>query len=286
MNFFIHRYKKMGHIIDPEKIKLKEAIRINTFKIDEKKIIKRLKKNEITINKISFLKQGYFTDADFSIGSTEEYLLGYYYLQEAASQCVSEVLNPKETDLVLDMCAAPGSKTTHLSQIMNNKGIIIAIDIHQKRIEALKNNIERMGCENIIVYRKDAKYVNDLNLKFDKILLDAPCSGNFLIEKDWFEKRTIDDIQKNANEQKKLISSAIRVLKKNGTLIYSTCSLEPEENEEIVEYALNKFNIKLEKIEINIGEEGLTEKTRLCKRFWPEKTNTQGFFIAKIIKIN
>ena len=284
MNFFIHRYKKMGQEINPDEIKLKESIRINTLKIDQNTLVKRLKNKEITINKISFLNNGFYTDADFSLSSTEEYLLGYYYIQEAASQIVSEILNPKENELVLDMCSAPGSKTTHLSQLMNNKGTIIALDNHQKRIEALKNNIERLGCENIIVYRKDAKYADDLNLEFDKILLDAPCSGNFLIEKDWFEKRNIEGIEKNAYEQKKLIAKAIKILKNNGTLIYSTCSLEPEENENVIEYALNNFNIQLEKIDINIGDPGITEKTKLCKRFWPNKTNTQGFFIAKIKK--
>lgn len=284
MNFFIHRYKKMGQEINPDEIKLKEAIRINTLKIEQNTLVKRLKNKEITINKISFLNNGFYTDADFSLSSTEEYLLGYYYIQEAASQIVSEILNPKEDELVLDMCSAPGSKTTHLSQLMNNKGTIIALDNHQKRIEALKNNIERLGCENIIVYRKDAKYADDLNLEFDKVLLDAPCSGNFLIEKDWFEKRNIEGIEKNSHEQKKLIAKAIKVLKKKGTLIYSTCSLEPEENENVIEYALDNFNIQLEKIDLNIGDEGLTEKTKLCKRFWPNKTNTQGFFIAKIKK--
>lgn len=284
MNFFIHRYKKMGHIINPETIKLKQAIRINNLKINEKEIIKRLKNKEITINKVPFLKTGYYTDSDFSIGSTEEYLLGFYYIQEAASQCVCEILDPNQNDLVLDMCAAPGSKTTHLSELMKNKGTIIALDNHSKRIKSLNNNIERMGCSNIIVYKKDAIYADDLCIQFDKVLLDAPCSGNFLLETDWFEKRKIEDIKKNSVQQKKLISTAINVLKKNGILVYSTCSLEPEENEEIIEYALNNFNVELKEIQIKIGEHGLTEKTRLCKRFWPEKTGTQGFFIAKLFK--
>ena len=283
MNFFIHRYKKMGQKINPEEIKLKDAIRINTLKTDNK-IIRRLKNKEINVYKVPYLNNGYFTDADFSLASTEEYLLGYFYIQEAASQCVAEILNPNEKDIVLDMCAAPGSKTTHLSQLMNNNGVIIALDNHLKRIDALKNNIERLGCKNVIIYRKDAKYANDFNIKFDKVLLDAPCSGNFLIEENWFEKREINGIQKNAIEQKKLISTAIKVLKENGTLIYSTCSLEPEENEEVVEYALNNFNVKLKKIDLDIGDEGITEKTKLCKRFWPNKTQTQGFFIAKLIK--
>lgn len=285
MNYFLSRYKKMGHDIDPKKIKIPQSIRVNTLKIDEKTIVKRLRDNEVDLKKIPFLKYGYYVDADFSLGSTPEYLFGYYYMQEAASQLVSEVLNPDEKDIVLDMCAAPGSKTTHLSQLMNNKGTIIALDSNMNRIEALNNNMERTGCSNVMVYRKDAKYADDLGMQFDKILLDAPCSGNFATDPEWFDKREIDGIKQNAIEQKKLISVAAKILKKDGLLIYSTCTLEPEENEEVIEYALEKLNLVLEPIRINAGSSGMTERTKLCKRFWPDTDKTQGFFIAKLRKI-
>jgi NOL1/NOP2/sun family putative RNA methylase len=285
MNYFLSRYKKMGHEFDPNKIKLMPSIRINNLKIDEKTLLKRLRNNEIELKKISFLKYGYYVDADFSLGSTPEYLFGYYYMQEAASQIVAEVLDPKEDEVILDMCAAPGSKTTHLSQLMNNNGTIIALDSNMNRIQALNNNIERLGCTNIIVYRKDAKFADDLEISFDKILLDAPCSGNFATDPEWFEKRDLEGIKNNSIEQKKLISTAAKILKKGGTLIYSTCTLEPEENEYVVEYAIENLGLVLEPIKLNVGERGTTEKTRLCKRFWPDTSGTQGFFIAKLRKI-
>lgn len=283
MNFFLTRYKRYGHDLDPN-FKPRPSLRINTLRANQKDLLKRLKKKGVILHKVPFTKNGYYYEADFSVGATAEYLLGYYYLQEPASQTISELLDPKETDVVLDMCAAPGSKTTHLSQLMNNKGTLIALDSNLKRIDALKNNLERMGSANVITIRKDAEFADDLEMDFDKILLDAPCSGNYTQDEDWFEVRVMEGIENNARIQKKLLGTAAHMLKENGTLIYSTCSLEPEENEEVVEFALENLPLKLERINLAIGQPGLTEKTKLCKRFWPDTEKTQGFFVAKFRK--
>lgn len=286
MNFFMHRYKKLGHTLDL-KFRSKTYLRINPLNIAPKTLIKRLNDKEIILKKVPWLKHGYEIDSDFSAASTTEYLLGYFYIQEAASQAVAEILNPKSTDLVLDMCAAPGSKTTHLSNLMNNEGVIIALDSNLPRISALNNNLERLKCKNVIVYRKDAKFADDLEKEFDKILLDAPCSGNYTIQDDWFEIRSPDDLLNMQREQKKLILTALTLLKPGGTLVYSTCSLEKEENEDVIEYALNKFDdIKLEPIKLSAGQSGVTKNTKLCKRFWPDTEGTQGFFIAKLKKVD
>ncbi|MGM5485294.1 MAG: RsmB/NOP family class I SAM-dependent RNA methyltransferase [Nanobdellota archaeon] len=283
MNFFLNRYKKWGHELTGNE-KPKPALRINTLKISEKDAVRRLKDSEVTLEKINFLDKGYHYDADFSLGSSPLYLLGYYYLQEAASQLASEVLAPKEDDLVLDMCASPGSKTTHLSQLMGNKGTVVALDINNPRIMSLRNNLERLGVRNCLVYRKDAKYADDLQLSFDKVLLDAPCSGNYSNDEGWFEKRDIGMIESNAEEQKDLITSAFDVLKPGGEMVYSTCSLEIEENEKVIEFALEKFDMELMDVNTTAGEPGLTERTRRCRRFWPPET--QGFFIARLKKIS
>ena len=124
---------------------------------------------------------------------------------------------------------------------MENKGIIIALDINNLRLLSLRNNLERMGVKNTIIYQKDARFVSDLGIKFDKILLDAPCSGNFAADGKWLEKRTLEDIKNISKVQKQLIAAAVEVLKENGELVYSTCSLEPEEDEFIVDWALNEF---------------------------------------------
>lgn len=284
MNFFLKRYKELGQEIDPSKIEIKQSIRVNTLKISEKELVARLKANKVKLTRIPFLDHGYFVESEFSLGSSPEYLQGYYFIQEAASQIPVKVLDPKQEELVLDMAAAPGAKTTQIVQQMQNKGKIVALDIEFKRLHALKNNLERMGAKNCIAYQKDAKYAADLGVNFDKVLLDAPCSGNFAADKDWLVKRTIEGVKNKAKEQKKLIEAAINVLKKSGILVYSTCSLEPEENEEVVEFALDNFDIELEKIDIGIGNPGLTERTKLCRRLWPNKTGTQGFFVAKLRK--
>lgn len=266
--YFLKRYQKLRPDFDFEKCIMRNALRVNTLKTTHEELLKRLKAEGVSLEKISFLNDGYYHSSDFSLGSTPEYLQGYYYLQEGASQAVSEYLNPKPGEYVLDMCASPGSKTTHIAQLMKNEGIIIALDIKEWRLNSLRNNLERMGITNTIVYNKDARYVSDLNQSFDKVLLDAPCSGNFMIEEDWFNKRTLEDIKNNAKTQRELLKSGLSVLKKGGLIIYSTCSLEPEENEDIVDWAKRELGVK----EIK------------SKRFWPDVDFTQGFFISVLTK--
>jgi NOL1/NOP2/sun family putative RNA methylase len=294
MNQFLKRYKQLGEDINPN-IKIKPSIRINTLKIGENELIKRLKKEKITLEKIPFLKHGYYYKAKFSLGSTPEYLQGYYYLQEAASQLATEVLfeDNKFPEKVLDMAAAPGSKTTHIAQLMNNKGIIIALDKNPQRLISLQNNLERTGVTNTIIVKKDARFASDLGMTFDKILLDAPCSGNYTLEPQFFDEKSIDGLKPLIKEQRELLKEAIKCLKKDGLLLYSTCSLEPEENELQIDWLISKYkDIKIEKINKEIGSQGLIKvfnkklrgEIKLCKRLWPHKTGTQGFFIAKIRK--
>jgi NOL1/NOP2/sun family putative RNA methylase len=290
MNSFLERYKELGEDFNPAEIKVKSSLRINTLKIKPAELIKRI---NARLTKISFLQNGYYHESIYAVGAMPEYLQGYYYLQEAASQLPAEVLAPEENDLVLDMCAAPGSKTTQLAMLMNNKGRIIALELNNPRLPSLQNNLERCGVTNVIVYKKDARYADDLKLVFDKILLDAPCSGNFANDEKWLEERKVENLKLISKTQKQLLEAAINVLKPNGVLVYSTCSLEPEENELVINWLLEKnSNIKLEEIDKNIGDHGLTNvfgrelnpEIAKCKRLWPHKTGTQGFFIAKIRK--
>jgi len=195
------------------------------------------------------------------------------------------------------MSAAPGGKTTQMAQWMGNEGKIIGLDIGSYRLAALRNNLERLGVQNVALYQKDARYVDDLGFKFDKVLLDAPCSGNYVREKEFFQIKSIEGFLDRQNLQKELLKAALKVLKKDGILVYSTCSLEPEEDELVIQWMLDKFNgeVKLESIETEkkIGDDGLTEvfgtklnpEIKKCRRFWPNKTQTQGFFVAKIRKI-
>lgn len=290
---FLSRYEEMGETFDPKRIKIKKALRVNTLKISEKEIISRLQKKKIKLEKIKHLKHGYFYEADFSLASTQEYLQGYFYLQDASSQIPVEILEPKPKELVLDMAASPGGKCSQIAQLMNNEGEIFALEENKSRIQSLINNLERLNVINTQIFKKDARFAHDFKILFDKILLDAPCGGNFCVEKDYFKIRTQKDLQNKGRLQKELLRSAYLSLKKEGILVYSTCSLEPEENEIVLDWFLSEFkDMKIEDTKINIGEQGITkfnnkklnEDLKKTRRIWPHKTNMAGFFVARLKK--
>jgi NOL1/NOP2/sun family putative RNA methylase len=290
--FFENRYRKICPDFTSE-MKERSALRVNTLKIAESALVKRLQQKKVKLEKINYLDNGYYYDAGFSLGATPEYLQGYYYLQGAASQLVAKIHGPEAGETVLDMTAAPGSKTTHLAQLMRNEGVIVALDTHAQRLAALRNNCERLLVKNVVMLKKDARFATDLGMKFDKVLLDAPCSGNFCSEDGWFETRRIEDVKENGRVQRELLRAAHNVLKPGGTLVYSTCSLEPEEDELIINWALEKFpDLELMDIGLDVGDEGIVEwegqklHSTLVKarRFWPHKTQTEGFFVAKLRK--
>jgi NOL1/NOP2/sun family putative RNA methylase len=290
-NTLMKRYKMLGCTC--KQADIRRSLRINTLKIDEETLVRRLKDMSVKLTKIPYTYNGYYYEAKFSLGATPEYLQGYYYLQEAASQLPPQVLDPQPEETVLDMCAAPGSKTTQMAMYMQNKGTIIALDSDSRRLLALRNNLERCNVMNSVLYKKDSRFVFDIGIKFDRVLLDAPCSGNYAIEEDFFIKKNIEGIRERARLQKELLKAAVKVLKKEGILVYSTCSLEPEEDEMNIDWILTKYpEMKLLDTGLKIGDPGLTTvfdkklntEISKCRRFWPEKTGTEGFFIAKMVK--
>lgn len=290
---FLKKYEEMGEIVNVQETTHKKALRINTLKTTEKKLIQTLKNKKVKLEKIPYLKNGYFYESEYSLASTPEYLQGHFYLQDAASQIPPELLDPKPNETILDMAASPGGKCSHLAQLMNNQGIIIALEENKSRIHALQNNLERLSITNTTIIKKDARFSHDYKIKFDKILLDAPCGGNYCVEENYFKTRTEQDLQSKSRTQKELLKSAYKSLKNKGTLIYSTCSLEPEENELVIHAFLEEHeDMQLEEINIKIGERGITKynnqelnpELRKTKRLWPHKTHTDGFFIAKLTK--
>lgn len=296
MNILKKRYEEIGFSPENFSSNIEPTIRINSLKLDENEIVKLLKAHKVKLSKIENVPLAYYYKADFALSSMPEHLLGYFYIQELASQIPSIVLleNFKGGDItILDMCSAPGSKTTQMSALLKNKGLIVATDNNKQRLQKVNHNCERLGVTNVITVLKDAKYANDLNKKFKYVLLDAPCSGNYCIDENFFEKRTVEDIKNRAKNQRELLKSAYRVLDEDGILVYSTCSLEPEENEMNVDWFLDKYpDMKLEKINLDMGSEGLTivfennlnKDIKLTKRFWPDKEKTEGFFVAKLKK--
>lgn len=198
------------------------------------------------VKKHPIVENAYLYDKDvYDFGKLDYFDLGVYYIQEPSAMLVSHFLNPNENDLVLDLCAAPGGKTFMSSRLMMNKGQIIANDLSKSRAQILLSNVERMGLKNVIVSSLDfANYYPLFIEKFDKIILDAPCSGSGMFRKD--EKMKLDwSMQKvyaNANIQSSLISMCAKMVKKGGKLIYSTCSYSYEEDEEIIINFLNDHN--------------------------------------------
>ncbi len=287
-DFFINRYMQLGWKF--RETKIRQAIRVNQTTTKGKNIPQRLLSIGFTLEKIPFLDSGYWVkESKVSVGATAEYLLGFYSIQEAAAQIPPTLFSNLKGKTVLDACAAPGGKTVELSDLMDNTGVVVALDVSAQRLNALANQLERCHIRNTVVYKLDARQISKLNLKFDKILLDVPCSGNFASDPLWFKRRTLSDVKRNAALQKELLCEAEKCLVAGGELVYSTCSLEPEENELNMDWAVKNLNLQIEEIDC-CGEKGLTEifgqkldsSIACCRRIWPG--HTQGFFVCKLTK--
>jgi NOL1/NOP2/sun family putative RNA methylase len=286
--FFVSRYEELGWKY--EEVKPRQSIRINTMNAEEANIVKRLQSLGIKLEKISFLENGYWIcRSKFSLGATSEYLLGLYSMQEAAAQIPASLFTESKDKTVLDACAAPGGKTVQLTDLMRNTGVIIALDIKKQRLIALSNQLERCNVKNVIVYHLDARQASRLDMKFDRILLDVPCSGNFAADEEWFSRRTLEDVKKNAKLQREILTEAVKVLNDDGEMVYATCSLEPEENELNIDWAIKNLQVRVERINCygekastNIFGKRLDSSIENCRRIWPGQT--QGFFVCKLKK--
>lgn len=284
----------------------KKSIRVSTLKILPEELIKRLKEKGWEIKQpfedypeimqiTSELQPG-------ELGKTKEHILGYYYVQEITSMMPILALQPGADDFILDLCAAPGSKTTQASSLMQNKGTIIANDLNIGRISILSANIERIGVTNTIITRHEGlelcKKLQKLRMKFNKILVDAPCSGegNIRLSPRTFLEWSEGLLNRLSNKQKKLAESAFELLKENGEMVYSTCTHSPEENEIVIQHLLDKFkdNIKIESISLPIKtREGIAEwknqkfspEIKKAVRIYHQDNDLEGFFLCKMKKI-
>ncbi|WP_456327516.1 NOL1/NOP2/sun family putative RNA methylase [Archaeoglobus sp.] len=292
INFF--GFEETVELIEAMERGIPKHIRVNTIKIDEKDLVRRLEERGFKLEKTEVPFCYKVVEEPYSIGATPEYLMGYYYVMEKSSCIPPLVLNPKSDEIVVDFASAPGGKTTFLAQLMNNRGVLIAIEANRERIQALIDNIHRMGVLNTAVVHMNAVKFCNLGLKVDKILLDAPCSGEGVIHKDKDRKKVSGrkDIEFCSKLQKELVESALKSLKSGGVLVYSTCSLAPEENELVIQYVLDRFEVEIE--DVKWGEPALTyipnygkldKDIAKCRRFYPHKHETSGFFIAKIVKV-
>jgi len=305
------------------KVEPVNSIRVNTLKITPKELKEKLQKYgwiltqpwekfpEVIIvegkkptgnEKEILIKENLAKLAPGELGRSLEHLLGYYYIQELSSMLPIIALQPKENESYLDLCASPGSKTTQMGALMKNTGNIIANEVSLGRMRILASNLERCGVANTIISKKDGRsFCGNLKKKgifFDKILVDAPCSGEGTLRSSprTFLMWNIKSIRSLSKLQKELFRKAFQTLKKDGEIVYSTCTHAPEENEEIVDYILKEFEGEIEIVSFELPlktREGLTnwegknynEKVKLAKRVYPQDNNTEGFFIAKFRRI-
>lgn len=265
------------------------TFRVNTLKTSIEKVEEVLKNNNIEFEKVSWSDVAYIVKnvREDTLKELEVYKKGEIYLQSLSSMLPPIVLEPKENTDILDMCAAPGGKTTELASLTNNNANITACELNKIRIEKLKYNIEKQGATSVYIMQEDGRKINDF-FSFDNILLDAPCSGsgtlnveNVNLEKTFTEKL----LEKSQKAQLELLSKAVRILKQGQEMVYSTCSILSKENEEIVSKILKNNKVEIVPIEFKGKEELPLLPTKIAGTLCVMPTKLyEGFFIAKIRK--
>ena len=271
------------------------TLRVNTIKYNIQELMKYLREKNIKFERVSWYNDALIIKNanEKEIQKLDIYEKGYIYLQSLSSMIPPLVLNPKPGEKVLDLTAAPGSKTTQMAVMMKNDGYILANELDKIRCERLQYNVEKQGANIVeVINNRGEKVGEEYQEKFDKVLLDAPCSGegrflgnNVGTYRNW-SKRTVREL---AKLQKKLFKSAYTALKPNGMMVYSTCTLNKDENENVLQWAIENFNVKLLDINIDFKEkmqgfnDGLDGSINKAIRILPSK-NMEGFFVAKLKK--
>ena len=271
------------------------TLRVNTIKYNIQELMKYLREKNIKFERVSWYNDALIIKNanEKEIQKLDIYEKGYIYLQSLSSMIPPLVLNPKPGEKVLDLTAAPGSKTTQMAAMMKNDGYILANELDKIRCDRLIYNVEKQGANIVeVINNRGEKVGEEYQEQFDKVLLDAPCSGegrflgnNVGTYRNW-SKRTVREL---AKLQKKLFKSAYTALKPNGMMVYSTCTLNKDENENVLQWAIENFNVKLLDINIDFKEkmqgfnDGLDDSINKAIRILPSK-NMEGFFVAKLKK--
>merc|ERR1719400_699974 len=289
-------------VLEANEVQRPVTIRTNSLKTRRRDLAQALINRGVNLDPVGkWSKVGLVVySATVPLGATPEYLAGHYILQGASSLLPVMALAPQEGERILDMAAAPGGKTTHIAALLKNTGMILANDANQARCKAVVGNLHRLWVTNTVVCSHDGRKLPKVMTGFDRVLLDAPCSGTGVISKDPSAKTSKDssDIHLCSHLQKELVLAAIDCLDHKsatgGYLVYSTCSILPEENEAVVDYVLRKRHCKLVPTGLDFGVEGFTRyreqryhpTLNLCKRYYPHTHNMDGFFVAKIKKLS
>lgn len=277
-----------------------QYIRVNTAKISRDELSKLLlEKYQIKTQPINHFERVLkILESNDRIGKTFEHVLGFYYIQSLSSMLPPLVLNPTGEDTVMDLCGAPGSKTTQLAEIMNNRGALIVNEIDNERIKSLVFNLERLNVINASVIHSKGEVLSKIyNDHFTKVLVDAPCSGLGIIQKkgevsNWWSLDHVDRLQ---HLQLRLLVAAIKMAKVGAEIVYSTCTLSIEENEMVIDKILEKYPVELLDIDLPIPSrpaftefEGkqLNPEIKKAVRILPWEIDSDGFFLVKMRKID
>lgn len=275
-------------IIEGYSTKRKTTFRVNSLKSNVDEIEEILDKNKISYNKVSWYKDAFILDeaTENDIKKLKIYEKGKIYLQSLSSMIPALILKPQFNENILDMAAAPGGKTTQISAITNNMALITACEKNKIRAERLKYNIEKQGATKITILTEDSRNLSDY-FSFDRILLDSPCSGSGTLninDKD-IENFTEEFVNRLVKVQQALLKKAIKLLKPGHEMIYSTCSILKDENEDIIDKILQNCNVEIIPIQIELLKDIPLIPTNISGTICVCPTELyEGFFVAKLIK--
>lgn len=251
-----------------------QALRFNTLKVQShEEIMRILMVLKISSDKkVSWANEAYYFDENVRPGKHPYHEMGLYYIQEPSAMSAAALLAPKPGMRVLDLCAAPGGKSTQLATYLGDSGLLVSNEINTQRSRILSQNIERMGIKNAIVTNEDSFVLaSHFPGFFNAIQVDAPCSGEGMFRKlpEAIEQWSMENVAICAARQKEILDNAAVMLKPGGTIVYSTCTFSKEENEDVIEYFLERHpDFTLEEME----------------RFWPHKVDGEGHFVAKLVR--
>ena len=261
-------------------------LRINTLKITRDELIKKLEKQNIKAEKVNVVEEAIKVEHLKDIENNSLYKEGLFTVQDVSSMLVGKVMNPKENSLVLDVCSAPGGKTTHMATLMNNTGQVVSRDIYDHKLKLIKAASKRLGLTNVDVEEFDGMKLDRESIgKFDYVLADVPCSGLGIIRrKPEIKYKEKEEFRQLPPIQKKILENASKYVKVGGTLIYSTCTIQDSENIDVVNEFLQK-NKNFELVPIKEVNVDLENQEKGYMKIYPNVHNMDGFFISKLIRV-
>lgn len=298
---YIERYKDitpdwqgfLDSLFEP----LPPVIWANTFKVTPEQLLESLSILDSQWSMIPWDSRGIKLDSSLRPGKFLEYPMGLFNIQEEVSALPAKVLDPKKDDLVLDICAAPGSKTVQMAMMMENRGTIVANDIKAQRIKLVRMSLARLGIMNVSTSVRSGAQLGPVDTLFDKVLVDVPCSceGTSRKSSNVFRNPQKPFLSYRGGLQLAILRRAVSLCRLGGRIVYSTCTYRPEENEWVVDKILKDNNLKILNFKVDgliidpgvesWGGETFSKEVRKSGRIWPHRNNTGGFFVALFEKI-